>query len=31
VSAGLLVRYKINSSWIIAGGALVGVMAQGIR
>jgi chromate transporter len=28
-SAVLLVRFKLNSTWLIAGGALVGVLSQG--
>ena len=31
VSAVLLVRFKVSSSWLVAGGALVGVVTHGIR
>jgi chromate transporter len=30
-SGVLLVRYKLNSTWLIAGGALVGIASQGLR
>jgi chromate transporter len=28
VAFGLLVRYKVNSTWLIAGGALVGFLGM---
>lgn len=31
VSAVLLVRFKVNPTWLIAGGALVGALANGVR
>jgi chromate transporter len=30
-SAVLLVRFKLNSTWLIAGGALIGIASQGLR
>jgi chromate transporter len=30
-SGVLLVRYRLNSTWLIAGGALVGIASQGLR
>lgn len=30
VSLALLVRYKINSTWLIAGGALIGMLSTGL-
>jgi hypothetical protein len=26
VSLGLLMRYKVNSAWLIAGGAIIGLL-----
>jgi chromate transporter len=30
LSAALLLRFKLNSTWLIAGGALVGIVSQGL-
>jgi chromate transporter len=30
VSAGLVFRYKVNSAWLVLGGAIVGIVLRGI-
>ncbi len=31
ISFGLLGRFKINSTWLIAGGALIGLLSAALR